>query len=384
MTGIERSAFAVLTPPGRGGIAVIRCSGPDAERVLRACFRPRADGAGLPPVGGLAYGHVADADGRPLDEVILCRAARATYEVNCHGGPAAVAAVCAALAALGLAQVDADALLEIEGAGRVQRDARRLLRRAATPLAARILLDQLGGALGAAIERAGGHLAARRAEAAADELGRLLDRWQSCGRFLADPPRIVIAGRPNVGKSTLLNRLAGAERAITSGEPGTTRDYVEADAALAGLPVVLVDTAGLREARGVIERLGVERAREQAAGAALLLYLLDATEGVTAEDQAALARFDDRTLVVWNKADAATGPLGAPGAMAVSALTGAGIEGLGEAILARLGYRAPGPGEALPFTCDQAEVLAGARQLIEDGGLDDARRALAPLTNVRG
>jgi len=159
---------------------------------------------------------------------------------------------------------------------------------------------------------------------------------------------------------------------------------VEADAALAGLPVVLVDTAGLREARSVIERLGVERAREQATRAALLLYLLDATEGVAAEDQAALARFDDRTLVVWNKADAAAGPLGAPGAMAVSALTGAGIEGLSEAILARLGYRAPEPGEAVPFTCEQAEVLAGARQLIEDGGLGDARRALAPLTNVRG
>ena len=100
MTGIERSAFAVLTPPGRGGIAVIRCSGPDARRVLRACFRPTTDGAALPPVGGLAYGHIADADGRPLDEVILCRAARAACEVNCHGGPAAVAAVCAALAAL--------------------------------------------------------------------------------------------------------------------------------------------------------------------------------------------------------------------------------------------------------------------------------------------
>ncbi len=384
MTGIERSAFAVLTPPGRGGIAVIRCSGPDARRVLRACFRPTTEGAALPPVGGLAYGHVADADGRPLDEVILCRAAGAAYEVNCHGGPAAVAAVCAALSALGLAQVEPGALLEIEGTGLVERDARRLLRRATTPLAARILLGQLGGALGAAIERVGGHLAARRAEAAADELGRLLDRWQYCGRVVCDPPRHGIAGRPNGGKSTQLNRRVGAERAITSREPGTTRDYVEADAALAGLPVVLVDTAGLREARGVIERLGVERAREQATRAAILLYLLDATEGVTAADETALARFDGRTLVVWNKADAAAGPLGAPGAMVVSALTGAGIEGLSKAILARLGYRAPEPGEGVPFTCDQAEAMERGWQFLEDGRLDDARRALAPLTNVRG
>ncbi len=384
MTGIERSAFAVLTPPGRGGIAVIRCTGSGAQRALRACFRPTTDGAGLPPVAGLAYGHIAGADGRPLDEVILCRAARAAYEVNCHGGPAAVAAVCSALAALGLEQVDADALLEIEGAGPIERDARRLLSRATTPLAARILLDQLGGALGAAIERVCGPLAAGQTDEAAGRIARLLDRWRYCGRFLADPPRIVIAGRPNVGKSTLLNRLVGAERAITSREPGTTRDYVEADAAVAGLPVVLVDTAGLREARGVIERLGVERAREQATRAALLLYLLDATVGVTAEDDTALARFDERSLVVWNKADAATGPLVAPGVAAISALTGAGIEGLSEAILARLEYRSPEPGEAVPFTCEQAEVLARGRQFVGDGRLDDARRALAPLTNVRG
>ncbi|HUU90025.1 MAG TPA: GTPase [Phycisphaerae bacterium] len=379
MRGAKRSAFALLTPPGRGGIAVIRCTGPGVEGTLRACFRPTTDGAGLPPVGALAYGHIADADGAPIDEIILCHAACETYEVNCHGGPAAVAAACAALACLGLPQVDADALLEIEGVGPIERAARRLLRRATTPLAARILLDQLGGALGAAVRQARDDLAAGRADGAAEAIGRLLDRWRRCGRFLADPPRIVIAGRPNVGKSTLLNRLAGAERAITSEVPGTTRDYVEADAALAGLPVVLVDTAGLREAQGLVERLGVERAHEQAAGAALLLYLLDATEGVTAEDEAALARFSDRALVVWNKADAAAGPFGPPGALAVSALGGAGIEGLTEAVLAQLGYGATDPGEAVPFTGDQAEALARAQQLVAEAKIDAAREALASL-----
>jgi len=148
------------------------------------------------------------------------------------------------------------------------------------------------------------------------------------------------------------------------------------DAALAGLPVVLVDTAGLREAQGLVERLGVERAHEQAAGAALLLYLLDATEGVTAEDEAALARFSERALVVWNKADAAAGP---PGALAVSALGGAGIEDLTEAILAQLGYGATDPGEAVPFTLEQAEALARAQQLAAEAKIGAAREALASL-----
>ena len=379
MTGAKRSAFAVLTPPGRGGIAVIRCTGPGVEGTLRACFRPTTGGAGLPLVGALAYGHIADADSRPIDEVILCHAACETYEVNCHGGPAAVAAVCAALADLGLEQAEPGALLEIEGRGPIERAARRLLRRATTPLAARILLDQLGGALSAAVGQACDALAAGRANAASEEIARLLDRWRCCGRFLADPPRIVIAGRPNVGKSTLLNHLAGAERALTSEAPGTTRDYVEADAALAGLPVVLVDTAGLREAQGLVERLGVERAHEQAAGAALLLYLLDATEGVTAEDEAALARFSERALVVWNKADAAAGPFGPPGALAVSALSGAGIEDLTEAVLGGLDYQAPDPGEAVPFTLEQAEALARAQQSVAEAKIDAAREALASL-----
>jgi len=394
MSDAEPSVFALLTAPGRGGIAVIRCTGPAVADALAVCFRPAGDGETLRAVGRLAYGHVLDAGGRVLDEIILHRTAPATWEVNCHGGPAAVEAVCDRLASLGLAPVGSDVLLAAEGAGSIERAARRLLRSAATPLAARVLLDQLAGALERAVADVEASLAAGRTDGAAASLDALLDRWRTCGRYLAQPPRVVIAGRPNVGKSTLLNRLAGRERAITHPEPGTTRDYVEAVAAFDGLPVVLVDTAGLRETVERIDREGVARARRQAAGADLVLYLLDAEAGATEEDEEALAQLVEcggrgdpprkepgRVLPVWNKADLAAGSLGPPGALAASARTGEGLDGLRQAVLARLDYRAPDPGAAVPLTREQAEELNRARALLAEGRAEEARQALAALTS---
>jgi tRNA modification GTPase len=473
MGGPEESAFAVLTPPGRGGIAVIRCVGPAAETALAQCFRqtqatrqPQGgmptpplrghasphtqhahgkDAVGMPPPGCLGYGHIVDVEGRPIDEVILYHAKTggmrespaasaagsaaegSIFEINCHGGPAAVRAVCERLALAGLSEVDVDRLMQIEGLPRITRDARRALRHAFTPLAARILLYQLNGALGGAITEilaalgtgvsgpylAPGEYIGGRTFAGAPTAPRggsgdpprtasypgvlaaidaLLQRWRTCGRFLADPPRIAIAGRPNSGKSTLLNRLVGAERAITSAAPGTTRDYVEAEAALEGAPALLVDTAGLREPGGEIERQGIERAWLELSRAAVVVYLIDAGEGANPEDNATLQSLGDRALVVLSKIDAAgaekgTAPFSqqrekgtAPfSALAISALTGEGMPALVAAVLEKLGWRAPLPGDAAPFTADQAAVLAAAREELAAGRVDEAAERLKAL-----
>ncbi|MCX5682790.1 MAG: 50S ribosome-binding GTPase [Planctomycetota bacterium] len=390
------SAFAVLTPPGRGGIAVIRCSGPAAETALAKCFRlahssPERKLGVMPSPGQLSYGHIVDAEGRPIDEVILYNAGTA-FEVNCHGGPAAVRAVCERLADAGLPEVDADSLMQIEGLPHIVQDARRALRRVFTPLAARILLDQLNGALAGAITE----ILAPLGPGANEAIDALLDRWRTCGRFLADPPRIVIAGRPNAGKSTLLNRLVGAERAITSAAPGTTRDYVEAEAALEGAPALLVDTAGLRdEPGGEIERQGIERARQELARAAVVIYLIDAGEGANPEDKATLQSLGDRTLVVLSKIDAAGAEKGtvpfsqqrekgtAPfSALAIAALTGEGMPALVAAVLEKLAWRAPRPGDAVPFAADQAAALAAAREALAAGRVDEAMKHLKALLAV--
>ncbi|MCX5655557.1 MAG: 50S ribosome-binding GTPase [Planctomycetota bacterium] len=459
------SAFAVLTPPGRGGIAVIRCVGPVAEAALAKCFRPAHSSpdrkvGGMPQPGQLAYGHVVDAEGRPLDEVILYNAgagavrkspaasaagsnsAGLIFEINCHGGPAAVRAVCDRLAAAGLREVDADRLMELEGLPRITRDARRALRCAFTPLAARILLDQLSGALGRAIteilaalaagggevylahgEHTGGRTFAGAPPAPPPVYSRgakygaganvlaaiddLLQRWRTCGRFLADPPRIVIAGRANAGKSTLLNRLVGAERAITSAAPGTTRDYIEAEAALDGVPVMLIDTAGLRDPGGEIERQGIEQARAELARAAVVIYLVDAGEGVNPEDEATLQSLGDRALAVLSKIDAAgakavRAPSVSSGSrhragesvamhegnpdltvgarpQALSALTGEGVPALVAAVLEKLGWQAPRPGDAAPFTAEQAAALAAAREDFAAGRMDATAQRLMSL-----
>ena len=431
MGGPEESAFAVLTPAGRGGIAVIRCVGPAAEAALARCFcavrsSPERKLGVMPATGQLSYGHIVDTEGRPLDEVILhnagtgagrespaASAAGSIFEVNCHGGPAAVRAVCERLAAAGLSEVDADRLMELEGLPRIQRDARRALRRAFTPLAARILLDQLNGALGGAIaeilaplaagvgepylapgEHTGGRTFAGAPNApysqgakyntAADVLAAidaLLGRWRTCGRFLADPPRIVIAGRANAGKSTLLNRLVGAERAITSAAPGTTRDYIEAEAALDGVPVVLIDTAGLRDPGGEIERQGIERARAELARAAVVVYLIDAAEGPTPEDEATLASLGSRVIVGLSKIDSrlAASQRRARFPLALSALTGEGVPALVAAVLEKLGWQAYRPGAAAPFTADQAAALAAAREDLAAGRMDAAAQRLMSL-----
>jgi tRNA modification GTPase len=396
---------AVLTPPGRGGIAVIRCIGPRAEAAIAACFRP-AQGAvpfsgcsekgtaplanvkgaapNLPLQGRIAYGHITDDDDRPVDEVIVYRATAEAFEVNCHGGPAAVQAVGRRLAALGLEPVDPDRLMELEGLPRLERDARRALRRASTSEAARILLDQLSGALAVFFGRAVTHLRAGRAADAQAVLDELARRWFSCGRYLDQPPRIAIAGRPNAGKSTLLNRLAGADRAITSPVPGTTRDTVETEAALDGVPAVLVDTAGLRDAPGTIEREGVERARRELAAAAVVVYLVDATQGATDEDQAEIAAAGPRVIIAWSKIDAAgVGPASASSpaqvGLGVSALTGAGMSVLVGEILRRLGWRPPPPGGAVPFTMDQVRAVGAAREATLAGDLARAEAILSDL-----
>jgi tRNA modification GTPase len=152
-------------------------------------------------------------------------------------------------------------------------------------------------------------------------IDRLLMNAES-GRILREGFRIAIVGPPNAGKSSLLNALLGAERAIVTDTPGTTRDYIEEQADFGGVPVVLIDTAGLRESDDAVESIGVQRSRTVASQADLVWYVYDGSIGTVTEDE--VAAFDRPVRLVANKADLGTSGPGLP----VSALTGDGLAGL--------------------------------------------------------
>jgi tRNA modification GTPase len=194
-------------------------------------------------------------------------------------------------------------------------------------------------------------------------LDELLARSRE-GSLLRAGIQVVLAGRPNVGKSSLLNRLAGEERAIVTPIPGTTRDALRETILIEGVPLNLVDTAGLRDARDEVERLGVERAHRELARADLVLAVHDCTERENApalEVPAAAARIE-----IYNKVDLAPGfaaPVGPHPALCVSARTGEGIEALRQAILQSAGWRSHGESVFLARERHLRALLAAARHL---------------------
>ncbi len=366
---------AIATPLGEGGLAVLRLSGSAALAVADRVFTPAGRSSLKPsvaPTHTLHFGHVLRAGVR-IDEVLVAvlRAPRTftredVVEITCHGG-------------LLPAKLILDLLLE-HGArlaepgeftkraflnGRIdlaQAEAVADVIHARTELALSAANEQLAGRLSARIRELRDDLMATLAHIEAhidfpDEdispdtqaqlLGRLdravafmdsLLRTADEGQLLRRGVRVAIVGRPNAGKSSLLNQLLGRDRAIVSSTPGTTRDTIEETANIRGLPVVFIDTAGLREAGDDIEAEGIRRSRESLGKAELILHVLDGAEALAPEDMRLLDEFAARKrIVVLNKSDQpprAMLPPASATVVPVSCVTGAGIEALKDAIKA--------------------------------------------------
>ncbi len=360
---------AVATPPGRGGIAVVRLSGPEALGIARGL----AELQRAPESHRVRYGQVLDEAGRAIDDALLTYfAAPHSYtgedvvEIATHGAPVVVQTV-VQLSLLGGARL-AHAGEFTERAflnGRMdltQAEAVRDLIESSTVEQARLAAEQLGGSLQREVHPVKDALLMLIAELeagidfaeddlqtiAAEEIDarirllvppiqRLLASFAH-GRLLREGLRLAIVGRPNAGKSSLFNRLLERERAIVTPVPGTTRDVISEGGAIAGVPVELLDTAGLRETEDVVERIGVERTREAMAEADLLLHVVDVTvageeEAMPALESAARAAM---TIRVLNKADllsAEERARVAKGALLTSAVTGEGMDALRLSIL---------------------------------------------------
>jgi tRNA modification GTPase len=362
---------AISTPIGEGGLAVVRLSGNDALAIASRCFKALGEHSTSPEKASthtIHYGKIQRA-GKTVDEVMLgvLRAPRTftredMVEISCHGGvlPAKLVldAVLEAGARLaGPGEFTKRAFLN----GRIdlaQAEAVADLIHARTELALDAANEQLAGKLSKRIEKLRdemvqtlAHIEAhidfpdediapdtkealiRRLERGVAFMDELL-RTAAEGQILRRGIRAAIIGRPNAGKSSLLNQLLGHERAIVSPIPGTTRDTIEETANIRGIPVIFVDTAGLREAKDQIEAEGIRRSHESLARAELVLHVLDASEPLAAEDR---ARFDQfvakKHIVVLNKMDRPR-KLNFSGAAAVevSCATGRGLEQLKDRI----------------------------------------------------
>jgi tRNA modification GTPase len=370
------SRASVLTPSGRGAVAVIGAEGPAAMAAADAHFRA-ANGKLLAdqPIGRVSFGHWHDhpAANAPGEEVIVCRNGPWSFEIHCHGGVAAPRRILDALARTGCEIQSWQTWLQHDGARGLEAEAEIALAAAVTRRTAAILLGQRGGALRDALEAIRRDLTAGWLDEAQRRLRILLDQ-APVGLHLTEPWQVALAGRPNVGKSSLINALVGYQRAIVFDQPGTTRDVLAAETAFDGWPVRLTDAAGLREPADELEAEGVAQARGRLGRADLVVWVLDAT-ALDVADRAAPRAAAMRELaaeapslaaaieplVVVNKIDRAAPFDPQPSDVVFTcAVTGAGVDRLIAAIARRLVPHPPPESAPTPFLPRHFNLLAAA------------------------
>ncbi len=372
---------SLWTPPGRGAVATVAVGGPRAVSRVGRFFQAVA---GRPldqlPENRILLGRWQTAAGEG-EELIVCR--RETHvEIHCHGGQAAAKAVIDCLVATGCQLLPWQHLVHATCHDPIAVEASRALARAVTQRTAAILLDQHQGALRRAVDHVVGHLASAEVAAAAGCLEQLLQSAR-LGPYLTQPFRVALCGPPNVGKSSLINVLAGYPRALVSARPGTTRDVLTARIALDGWAIELADTAGLHTATDPLESAGIAQARQHVAATDLVVLVFDHTRD-WCERAERLYRSIPRALVVHNKCDlVGSGEFRRPEGLSTSAFCGQGMEALAAAIRHRLVPTPPQPGCGVPFTRRQETLLIQTKKAVENRRLSTARELLRSVCEQR-
>lgn len=399
---------AVLTPAGRGAVATISVRGPadwDAAAIDRHFVAANGRPLAGQSVGRVCFGlwtsevsadhGEADPGERELsnsEEVVVSRRVDGLIEVCCHGGPTAVERILNDLRKQGVDTVPWQEHLAASSTS-LEAEMQSTLTRATTKRTALKLLE-LESTLPVEFARLqrlarsgceGASILNSASAALSLALAEIL-KWVPFGLHLTTPWRVVLAGRPNVGKSTLMNALAGFTRAIVFDEPGTTRDVVSVETALAGWPVLLLDTAGIRDPTSGIEREGVSRSRRALGEADCVCLMLDASAPLTAEDQQLLKEVSalPRSIVIASKVDLGS-QWGMPDGslLPVSAVAGTGLDELIREIVRQLVPDEATAMTAVPVTPRQVSLLTQARQAVEQADFSSAAARLSELNHGR-
>jgi tRNA modification GTPase len=318
----------------------------------------------------------------PAEDVIVCRRNEQCVEVHCHGGQSAMRRIIDDLLNRDSREESWHHWVAGHESSAIRAAARQELARATTARSAEILLDQFDGALEAAV-RGIVQLIEERCDdlsAVAARIEILLDR-APLGLHLTQPWRVVVAGPPNVGKSSLVNALVGYQRTIVFDQPGTTRDVVTALTALSGWPIEFCDTAGWRNSNDPLETAGVQRAMQQAGTADCLLLMFDLSQPWTNEQQQLVDQWP-QAIIVHNKCDLAKADHRAKDeetSVVTSTITGEGIDLLTRKIVQHLVPIDPAPRTAVPFTVAQVERLQAATAALKAVDAPAARRHLLAL-----
>jgi tRNA modification GTPase len=407
--GDDSPIAAFATVPGNSALTLIRCSGKGAlelaEKVFSAPEKLRQAAGNT-----VIHGWIVAPNNRNemVDEALIAvfRAPKSytgedSVDISCHGGSAAGRGVMAALRATGfrdalpgeftfrafmngkLDLTRSESVMELVSAktdtgrrhavnrlsGVLEHEINSIKKQLVEILSGvEIFLDYSEDEIGANADETAGRFSGQRlVREALTRLHKLAQSWQR-ERIYQEGILAVIAGRPNAGKSSLFNLLLKEERSIVTETPGTTRDWIEAWVSIEGVPIRLIDTAGLRESSDMVEKLGVERSRALLEEAELVLYLIDGVEGVTAEDREFIDGLHGPQsrppVILWNKADIAPMPPScALNSISVSAKTGEGMAELSKAIAAAVLAEKPADDGSQQVTPDAA-ALGSARQKI--------------------
>lgn len=337
---MEQTVAAVATAPGEGGIGIVRISGPEALEILKKVFAYKSGKkAERFEERRMIYGNITDESGEVIDEamVVYMKAPR-TYtgedvaEIQCHGSIVSLRKILSLVLSCGAGLAEHGEFTKrafLNGKiDLAQAEAVNDVIRAVSDAGSRSAVSQLGGSLSSVI----GSIRTQMADLLSDIIAHIeypeedleeltyaeiLERLgetekrirkladsADTGRIVRDGLKLCIAGRPNVGKSSLMNALLKTDRAIVTDIPGTTRDTIEEFASVAGIPVRLTDTAGIRETEDMIEKIGIQRSRDSIRSADIVIFVADGSDTISAEDEAIISQLASKNVIfVFNKSD---------------------------------------------------------------------------------